>query len=279
MSTKNEIKEAQKYIVRRYNNYMMYFCGIFHNSVKIINLPKDLPKRYLLRVLLKKGYIINTGNLYLPGYGEGVNIYGLPERYVITSYNGKVVLTKDASDCVVLRVNDQGYPLYPYLMQQSLMLANIDGAINQNLEACKTMTVFECADQATLLSLQNLSTAKSVGAAKAFVNKSFSRNISVNALSTGAQYLCDKFIELRKEYMNETLSRLGIMSANVDKRERVQTAEVNATVGEVVDNIHVMIDTFNHDAEIGNLDIRMEVNTKIEDYYSLDKVKEINNAN
>lgn len=276
MSTKQEIKDAQRYIRDRYNIYMMYFCGIFHNSVKFNNLPKDLPKRYLLRVLLRKGYIINYGSLYLPGFGEGVNVYGLPERYVITSYNGEVIMTVNAKNCTVLRVNDQGYPLYPYLKQQSLMLANIDAAINQNLEACKTMTVFECADQATLLSLQNLSTAKSIGAAKAFVNKSFSRNISVNALETGAEYLCDQFIQLRKEYMNETLSRLGIMSANVDKRERVQSAEVNATVGEVVDNIHVMIDTFNYDAEIGGLDIRMELNTKVEEYYALNK--EIDNA-
>ena len=62
-------------------------------------------------------------------------------------------------------------------------------------------------------------------------------------------FLADKFNEMKKEYRNEFLSRLGIMTANTMKRERVQTAEVNAGMGEAVDLIYTVIDFWNKQAE------------------------------
>ena len=70
--------------------------------------------------------------------------------------------------------------------------------------------------------------------------------------------------------MNETLSTIGINVANVDKKERVQDAEIRASQGFALDCLSTLIQTFNHDAEIGGLKIRLKGNTSLFNQNELD---------
>lgn len=271
MSTKQEILKAERRLEQYRNDYMTYFLSLAHNSIIVENLPREIPKRYFLKVLFKQGKIGHIKGedkeLYLPASGVGVDIYGLPTDYILTGYNG-FVHTARAEEVDILRINDLAFPLYPFLQMQSRKLAEIDASIFQNLNAVKTMRMYEVKDQSTLLSMQNAEKASSTGASCIFVTKgALKENVIVH--ETGAEYLCDKLTELKKEIMNETLIRLGIMTANTNKRERVQTAEVNATVGQTIDSIYIMIDTFNYDAEIAGLNLRMRLNSVTEEYYQL----------
>ena len=63
--------------------------------------------------------------------------------------------------------------------------------------------------------------------------------------------------------LNETLSSVGINIANTDKRERVQEAEIRASQSYALDSLSVLFETFNHDAEIGGLPIRLKGNTSL----------------
>ena len=259
MSTKQEINSAEKYRKRVVNMYMSHFLGLLHNALEIENLPDDCPKRYFLRTLFR----------------QGVDIYGLPTQYVLTGYNGFIV-TVDKDDCNILRLNDLEKPIYPYLYIKSELLADFDTAIRQNLEATRTPCVFECKDQATLLSLQNQWKARRVGALVAFNSNSVIENNKLTVHETGAQFYVDKLHEARKEVIDEVYERLGIMTANTDKRERVQSAEVNASVGRVIDNIYVMIDTFNYDAKVSGSKLRMKLNSVTEEYYVNSTTENIN---
>jgi hypothetical protein len=279
MSTKQEINSAEKYRKRVVNMYMSHFLGLLHNALEIENLPDDCPKRYFLRTLFRQGKIAEYGSgddtLYLSASGIGVDIYGLPTQYVLTGYNGFIV-TVDKDDCNILRLNDLEKPIYPYLYIKSELLADFDTAIRQNLEATRTPCVFECKDQATLLSLQNQWKARRVGALVAFNSNSVIENNKLTVHETGAQFYVDKLHEARKEVIDEVYERLGIMTANTDKRERVQSAEVNASVGRVIDNIYVMIDTFNYDAKVSGSKLRMKLNSVTEEYYVNSTTENIN---
>ena len=279
MSTKQEINSAEKYRKILVNMYMNHFLGLLHNALEIENLPDDCPKRYFLRTLFRLGKIAEYGSgddtLYLSASGIGVDIYGLPTQYVLTGYNGFIV-TVDKDDCNILRLNDLEKPIYPYLYIKSELLADFDTAIRQNLEATRTQSVFECKDQATLLSLQNQWKARRVGALVAFNSNSVIENNKLTVHETGAQFYVDKLHEARKEVIDEVYERLGIMTANTDKRERVQSAEVNASVGRVIDNIYVMIDTFNYDAKVSGSKLRMKLNSVTEEYYVNSTTENIN---
>ena len=259
-ATRDAIKKRQEYE----NDYRSLFSFLYHNAIVVENLPDDLPKRYLLRVLKNKGAIAydKQTKLFLPFVKQGIDIYGLPNKYNLIGYNGYTV-TRNPDEVVILRANDLEYSLENYINNQVEKLVNYDLAIEQNLEAIKTMTLVEVPDQATLLSIANIQNARQIGSSFVFVNKKSTVGLEYKVNSTGAQYLIDKLRQDRKECMNETLSTIGINVANVDKKERVQDAEIRASQGFALDCITTLVETFNHDAKIGGLKIRLRANTSL----------------
>ena len=267
-------REAEQKRKNYFDNYMAEFCYLFHNAVEVENLPLDLPKRYLLKILLTKGGIAydKQTKLFLPFVEKGIDVYGLPLSYTLIGFNG-TNLTRNPNEVVILRANDLKYPIELYLLQQCGKLVEYDMAIEQNLEAIKTMTIAEVSDEAQLLSLTNLAQAKRVGATLVVKNKNSLAGAELKVSSTGAEYLIDKLRQDRKECLNETLSRIGINVANVDKKERVQDAEIRASQGYALDSLNVLISTFNHDAKLGGLEIRLKGKTSLYEQNDLDVEK------
>lgn len=274
MATKKEIKTAIEKRKAYENDYRSLFSLLYHNSVLVDNLPNDLPKRYLLRVLKNKGAIAydKETKLFLPFSRVGIDVYGLPKEYILIGYNG-LVLNRKPEEVVILRANDLEYSLEEYIENQVVKLVNYDMAIEQNLESIKTMSFAEVGDMAQLQSIENMQSAKRIGATIVYVNKKALSGCETKVQQTGAQYLIDKLRQDRKECMNETLSTIGINVANVDKKERVQDAEIRASQGFAMDCISSLVETFNHDAKIGGLSIRLKANTTLYKEYSIDLEK------
>ena len=263
-NTREARKEALKKRDIYFNNYMSQFCILFNESVEIENLPSDLPKRYLLRVLRNKGGIAydKITKLYLPYVEKGIDVYGLPLEYTLIGFNGFVVSRKP-EEVVILRANDLRYPIVEYFEQQIYKLVDLDLAIEQNLDSIKTCSIAEVSDESQLLSLANEYQAKRIGATVIFKNKKALTGSEIKVSKTEAQYLVDKLLENRKKILNETLSSIGINMPNVDKRERVQDNEIRASQGFALDSLNALINTFNHDAEIGGLTIRLKGKTSL----------------
>ena len=114
-----------------------------------------------------------------------------------------------------------------------------------------------------MLSLANEYQAKRIGATVIFKNKKALTGSEIKVSKTEAQYLVDKLLENRKKILNETLSSIGINMPNVDKRERVQDNEIRASQGFALDSLNALINTFNHDAKIGGLTIRLKGKTSL----------------
>ncbi|MCD8201608.1 MAG: hypothetical protein LUD47_06040 [Clostridia bacterium] len=265
MSTKQNLRDAERYRMAVEGEYKRYFLSILHNSLTVENLPDDVPKRYFLRILFKYGKIGYGNGVYLPVSGVGIDIYGLPTQYYFTGANG-VAFTKDARDCQIFRLNDQESPIYPFIELRSKQIADIETSIRQNLFAVRTQAIYECSDQAAMLSLQNAYAARKLGSEVIFQTNSFTNENKLTVHPTEAEYLCDKLQQLKTDYVSDVLCRLGVMTSS-EKEERVQTAEVNANVGIAYENINVMADTFNYDAKRQGSPLRMRVNGAIQDFY------------
>ena len=272
INTRSAVKEALKKSQEYKETYLKRFSTFFHNAVKIeTNEFKDLPKRYLLETLMNKGAIAfdRSLRLFLPFTQSGVDIYGLPTQYDLIGMNGfHKLCTPD--EVVILRANDLRVPLQVYLEQQASKLADIDMAIEQNLNAIRTMSLVEVPDKATMLSFSNLESAREIGASVVFVNKSANIQGNIKVSSTGAEYLIDKLQEARREILNETFQTLGIGTMNTYKKERVQSAEVEASNFYTIDSINTLIDTFNYDADFGDLDIHLVPNTIVTSVIDMD---------
>lgn len=281
----NNTKEARKEAIRKrekyFNNYKSDFCCLYNNSVEIENLPSDLPKRYLLKILREKGGIAfdKQTKLFLPFVEKGIDVYGLPQSYTLIGYNG-FVLNREPNEVVILRANDLKYPIEEYMDQQISKIVEYDLAIEQNLDAIKTATILEVSEESQILSLINENNARRVGATLIVKNKNSMTGTEIKSSSTGAQYLVDKLRQDRKECLNETLSKIGINVANVDKKERVQDAEIKASQGYALDSLNTLIDTFNYDAKMGGLKIRLKGKTSLYIQNELDiENKKLENEN
>lgn len=272
INTRSAVKEALKKSQEYRETYLKRFSTFFHNAVKIeTNEFKDLPKRYLLETLMNKGAIAfdRSLRLFLPFTQSGVDIYGLPTQYTLIGMNGfNKLCTPD--EVVILRANDLRVPLQIYLEQQASKLADIDMAIEQNLNAIRTMSLVEVPDKATMLSFSNLESAREIGASVVFVNKSANIQGNIKVSQTGAEYLIDKLQEARREILNETFQTLGIGTMNTYKKERVQSAEVEASNFYTIDSINTLIDTFNYDADFGDIDIHLVPNTIVTSVIDMD---------
>ena len=248
--------------------YIDQFLCLAHNSVDIENLPDDLPKRYLLGTLFKHGSIAydkQTG-LWLRSIGKGMDVYGLPRSYQLFGANGYTVERKP-DEVVICRINDLSKPLVPFIETQSEKLIDIDSALAQNLDSIRTMTIAEVTDMAQMLSLVNEYESRRLGATVVYKNKNAGMpgDNSFKVQSTGAQYLIDKLSEYRSKVFDETLARIGTISINTDKRARVQGLEIQSAQGYALDSLFVVCDTFNYDAELGGLDIRLNPNTSLQE--------------
>ena len=89
----------------------------------------------------------------------------------------------------------------------------------------------------------------------------------LKSIDIGVNFLVDRFAEARDQERDTLLNKLGIMTANINKRERVQSAEVNATIGQATDYIYLLIDTFNKQCETYGLDYEMQLNGSLEEIY------------
>lgn len=265
-NTKQAVREAIRKREEYRNNYNSLFRLLFHNSVKIKNLPVDLPKRYLLANLLNRGSIAydKETKLFLPYAQGGINVYGLPKEYFLIGYNG-LYLERKAENVVILRANDLSYPIKKYLEQQVDKLVEYDISIAQNLEAIRTTSVIRVGEKSQLLSLANVDNARRVGSAIVYTDKEIDLGNNLTVASTGAEYIVDKLLENKRNVLNETLSVLGISNSNTEKRERVQETEVLASLGFAKNCIKTLVETFNYDAQVGGVEIRFEENTELED--------------
>ena len=209
INTRSAVKEALKKS-QEYKTYLKRFSTFFHNAVKIETTEfKDLPKRYLLETLMNKGAIAfdKELRLFLPFTQSGIDIYGLPTQYTLIGMNGFNKLCSP-EEVVILRANDLRVPIAIYLEQQAQKLADIDMAIEQNMNAIRTMTLVEVPDKATMLSFSNLESAREIGASVVFVNRSANIQGNIKVSSTGAEYLIDKLQEARREILMRHSKRL-----------------------------------------------------------------------
>lgn len=262
-NTKQARQEAERKRAKYYDSYMSRLCMLFNNAVDIEG-DFEVPKRYLLRVLRNKGgiaYDRETG-LYLPYVESGIDVYGLPTKYILIGYNG-LNLERSPEQVVPLRANDLKYPIVNYFQQQIDKLVEFDLAIEQNLEANKTQTIVQVTDESQLLTQANEVEARRLGASVIYKKKTAGLENDLVVENTGAQYLIDKLLEARTSVLNETLSTIGISVANTEKRERVQAIEVLASQGYALDCINTLVDTFNYDAEYGGIPIRLKAKTSL----------------
>lgn len=270
----NPVKRKPYGVYSRFDEYFNLLLNSVQIKVKSTGKGLDYATEHYVKYGLFDGGAMGydkVANKWASCYGEGLNEQGNPTSLIFVTANGKT-WTRDAyyedkkdGAYLVKALPNVTMTMSSLIKETTDFMKNCDVAMRQNLEACKTPFIVICKDEDLRLSIEQAIQQKQQGQAVIVVSEQLGDGLK--SIDIGVNYLCDKFKEIRDEERNTLLNKIGIMTNSIEKRERVQSAEVNATIGQATDYIYLLIDTFNKQCETYGLDFEMVLNGSLEEIY------------
>ena len=272
---------SAKYGRFKNNAYTRYdeYKNLLANEVSIVDKTTGTPINFADEAFAKNalidgcvGYDKLSKKFYYV-YGEGIDEYGNPTELNLITANGKAIRRPASYDnnvdgAYILKAYPFGFSLSGLIEKATDFISECDTAIGQNLEACKTPYIVVCKNADLRKSFDTAIEKKSLGQAVIVVNEDIGDGLKAVNITTN--YLVDKFVEARDHEENKLLNKLGILTANTAKKERVQSAEVNSTLNVSSDYIYLFIDTFNKQCDTYDLPFKMVFNGSMEELYEDD---------
>ena len=224
------------------------FMNMYRRMAKIVlsmftyeNLPDSMDQRFLEQSLFEDGQasvlydtdkklVINTR---CADNGE-INIYNLPTRINCFSvnfrtdrivYNGIIEESLNKETQAVLMLNDEErLPSWVYVFEYAERLADAQKTIDINVRAQRT-PILILGSKKQKQSLENMYAQYDGYKPVIMGDEDYLSQDSIKAVNTGAPYVADKIQNLKKEIWNEFLGTFGINNINVEKKERLISAE------------------------------------------------------
>lgn len=229
--------------------YNFYYDRLLEMSLaryEWLNLPDSVDARFLELTLFKNGRALFfeddvLGMLALPVIINGpFNVYKIPirrraftpgvssvnetDKSTVSTYHAE----RTNKDSVICYNNMLHSPSLNMCRMFARRLADIDRTIDVNISAQKTPVLIE-SDANTLLSLKNAYKQYEGNFPVIFGKKGIADNVKV--LMTGAPLVAPALQQLKQTIWNDAMEALGIANHGADKKERVNTLEIQANQG------------------------------------------------
>ena len=199
-----------------------------------VNLPETVDPRFLEVTLFENGQALFfrddvLGELALKCAANGpFDVYNVPvSRRAYASNGFHADLTN--KDSVLIYNNYSRVATAPPIKIYATRLANLDMAIDVNVNAQKTPMLITC-DESERLTMQNLYMQYEGNIPVIFGSRAL-RADSLKVLKTDAPFVADKLAAIRTNIWNDALGYLGIPNIPYQKRERLVGAEVTQSMG------------------------------------------------
>lgn len=145
------------------------------------------------------------------------------------------------------------------------LMYDCDIAIRQNLNATKTAQMLPVENEDTLLSIEHAIQQQQVG--QPVIPISMQLANTFKGLTPMTPIVFPTIYEFRQKIRDSLLNKLATLTANTEKRERVQSAEVNAGISECEDYIYSFLDNVNEQLISYGLPERLVNNTSLEEIF------------
>ena len=270
------------------NNSFFYYQFQLMTKLKSVLTVEGYPNNWnidnMWDVLLKNGYIpivkTDIGSLALEGGFYGQNMYYMPTNVLVANPVLGNIDKKIGEDGELLYINYESNTfqgVMSLINRYAILLANIDCSLNVSLMNSRVAHVFEAETDAQVKSLQKMYDDVSKGNPAVFLKKGL-KPLGVDKdggyfLNVKNTYIGNELLLTKRSIMNEFLTEIGINNANTDKRERLNSDEVNANNSEVRCTIVRYIDSLNDCAKRINEnpnfddinDLHFSINTRLID--------------
>lgn len=224
-----------------FNDYLERLMRIATSIFEWVNIPDSMDGDYLEEVLYYYGMaaivndptygLINT-KVSSAGY---VNIYGLPTSVICYSfeYNKQLQVWtgienfNNENSCILVMNNRRRIPTYTTMQLFAYRLYEAEQTAFINVNAQKTPILLLC-EEKQRQTITNLYAQYKGNAPVIFGDKDILKLGDIKAVNTSANFIANDIIKYKQHIWNEVLTFLGINNIQVEKAERLITAEASS---------------------------------------------------
>ena len=186
---------------------------------------------------------------------DELQLYYNPRK--ITVYNQFIKKPKTGIigiNAGIIRIMDDYFGLDDIVTKYAEMLAQIDRSINVNLMNCNITAFFEADSKKQADEVKEAYGNATSGKPLVVVNKEVMNGKQITTLlpNVGNNYIVDKLLTARRCIINAFLTEIGIRNANYEKKERLNSAEVEenndetkAIITVIYENVKKCMETIN----------------------------------
>lgn len=226
---------------------MLYnkFKNIAVNLFKWKNLPDGIDSRILENQIFEYGQVAfvdgKVGQVILPMSAQfQFDVYRQPTRISVYGLNYQETFNKP--NFVIIRNRYYGDALARFIDIYALKLADIDFTIRMQLNAHKVPLIFKT-DKHNFNTMKRYFEAIQTYKPSVYQDKNkMGTEAPIEVLNADIQYKADKLFDLYQSYVGEILTHLGINNNPIEKRERVQSAEVDSNNEYIHFNLLAMLE-------------------------------------
>lgn len=238
-----------------YQHYRRKLYQLIYSRFDFQNVPENWDIDYIRDVLFQEGVMsickTDLGVLCLRGGYYGINVYEKPTNMTIANPILGTLERTIGVDCEPLYfeyMNTSYMSMESIVKRYALLLAQIDCTLNVSLMNSRVSHFFTAKDKNTLKSMQQAYDKVSNGEPSIFMIRDGdygdieSKPYFNNVKNT---YIGNDIIITKQSIINEFCTEIGLNNANTDKRERLNTDEVNANNEQIYTLLEMWVDTIN----------------------------------
>ncbi|HEY8541677.1 MAG TPA: hypothetical protein VIL29_04790 [Pseudothermotoga sp.] len=223
-------KKTVDLTIEAVNHYVNRLTELAMSCFEWKGLPDSCDATFLEKTLFEKGKVLFfedevLGYLTLPCDTVGsLNVYGIETTRHVHAING-YTNTKTDKDSVLIYNNYAKSGSMCDVIYYARKLADIDRTIDINVNRQKTPLIILC-DEKQKITVRKLYEDYEGHEPVIFGEKALGNEIKI--LNTEAKYVAQQLYDLKQSFWQEALTCLGIPNSSIEKRERVNTAEIEA---------------------------------------------------
>ena len=239
---------------------------------EFLGIPENWELDYFTEHLFGAGYIAivdtSVGVVPLKCGFSGINIYEEPTDIIIANPVLGNIERKIGENGALVRIQYNYTGVYELINRYATLLAMCDSSIAVNLMNTKLAYVFGAANKAQAQTLKKLFDDINQGKPAVFTSSDNAALMKELMFSMPAKqnYIAGDVADLKRTIMNEFLTEIGLNNANTDKKERLNTDEVNANNEELLSNVSHWLDNINEGFSVANRLFDLQLDVKLRNF-------------